>query len=326
MRFNSVCDVKQELCEGCGEVGGVGALTVKMAAGVSEPRRLAVALGVALGRGAQDFRLAVRITRSTPAAVQFSNNLSARLRGEIDVQHVGVIRAPRSLAATVPLGQERRVRPLVPGFSVAHHESTAGTIGAFVRDASGVTYILSNSHVLAKSGGAKFGDAVLQPGPADGGSLPRALVAQLRRVVNLAHGAVMDAAVAELCVGINFTPTYANQRIKQAVASVAPRAHVWKVGRTTGLTTGIVRAVGVDGVPVTYDGGVVYLDDQIEIDGEAGPFSRGGDSGSLVIDASNSPVGLLFAGSEQGGATGHGVAYANPLGPVLEAFDMTLVV
>jgi hypothetical protein len=326
MRFNSVCDVKQQLCEGCGEAGGVGALTMKTAAGVSEPRRLAVALGVALGRGAQDFRLAVRITRSTPAAVQFSDKLSARLHGEIDVQHVGVIRAPRSLATAVPLGQERRVRPLVPGYSVAHHESTAGTIGAFVEDASGAIYILSNSHVLAKSGGAKFGDAILQPGPADGGTLPRALVALVRRSVTLQHGAVMDAAVAELCAGINFTPTYANQRINPIVAGVTPRARVWKVGRTTGLTTGVVRAVGVDSVPVTYDGGVVYLDDQIEIDGEAGPFSRGGDSGSLLIDAGNNPVGLLFAGSEQGGATGHGVAYANPLAPVLGAFNMTLIV
>jgi hypothetical protein len=37
---------------------------------------------------------------------------------------------------------------------------------------------------------------------------------------------------------------------------------------------------------------------------DAGPFSRGGDSGSLVVDADNKAVALLFAGGDQGGANG----------------------
>ena len=61
------------------------------------------------------------------------------------------------------------VRPLRPGLSVAHPSVTAGTLGGFVRTGGGLA-ILSNNHVLAASDAAALGDAVLQPGPADGGA------------------------------------------------------------------------------------------------------------------------------------------------------------
>ena len=54
-----------------------------------------------------------------------------------------------------------------------------------------------------------------------------------------------------------------------------------------------------------------------------GTFSAGGDSGSLVVVDSrrtenhHRPVGLLFAGSSL-------YTIANPIGPVLDAFDVTI--
>jgi hypothetical protein len=71
---------------------------------------------------------------------------------------------------------------------------------------------------------------------------------------------------------------------------------------------------------VRYPVGLVRFDDQIEVTGVGpGPFSAGGDSGSVVYDRdTNAAVGLLFAGSERGGPGGQGLTYCNPVGVVLD--------
>jgi hypothetical protein len=110
------------------------------------------------------------------------------------------------------------------------------------------------------------------------------------------------------------------------VDDVEPDERVEKVGRTTGYTLGRVSAVEVDGVAVQYDQGLYTFDDQIEIDGVAGAFSAGGDSGSVIWrSADRAPLGLLFAGSETGGRTGGGVTFANPMATVLSVLDLQWV-
>jgi hypothetical protein len=102
-------------------------------------------------------------------------------------------------------------------------------------------------------------------------------------------------------------------------ARIALRA--WKVGRTTGVTKGTVTAVALDDVPVRLDPSTVaYFDDQIEIQGDSGAFSEGGDSGSLILDQANNPFGLLFVGSTVTGKT-----YANVLNTVLQLIDAALL-
>ena len=72
--------------------------------------------------------------------------------------------------------------------------------------------------------------------------------------------------------------------------------------------------------------GVLRFDQQIEIEGEASlPFSRGGDSGSLIVDHEVRGIGLLFAAGDQGGPNGIGLTFANPLCAVLEALKVVLV-
>ena len=55
------------------------------------------------------------------------------------------------------------------GVSTGHTGITAGTVGARVYDGAGNYYALSNNHVFANQNDAVVGDAVLQPGPYDGG-------------------------------------------------------------------------------------------------------------------------------------------------------------
>ncbi|MDZ4671905.1 MAG: hypothetical protein SH821_13620 [Phototrophicales bacterium] len=98
-----------------------------------------------------------------------------------DVMVVGNLRANAS--------PKDRFRPIIPlGVSIGHYESTAGTLGALVRDnATGEIFILSNNHVLANCNYAKKGDPILQPAPLDGGMNPADMVATLERFIPLRY-------------------------------------------------------------------------------------------------------------------------------------------
>ncbi len=267
--------------------------------------------------GAAGARVAVRLQREGDRALL--PDLGAAAAGEVDVRVIGRVRA---LASPAGAGLRGRVRPLRPGVSVAHSSVTAGTLGGFVRTAGGLA-VLSNNHVLAAGDTAAIGDAVLQPGPADGGG-PADRVATLAAFERLREGRrnLVDAAVAVLDAGVEADPGDLPGgplgRVVLAGTDVDPEDTVEKVGRTTGHTRGVVTAVEVDAVAVQFDEVVHRFDDQIEIQGLDGGFSAGGDSGSVIWRSRDrAPMGLLFAGSSTGGPQGSGVTFANPLATVL---------
>ncbi len=232
--------------------------------------------------------------------------------------------------ATLPWYQ-KMTRPLRIGASIGHFKITAGTLGAFVRDrGDGSILILSNNHVLANENRAKKGDHILQPGAFDGGQDPAQKVGELLRFVRLKKTGAnrVDCAVASIDSGIAF-----DQRTLTGLGKIAglgdpvlaDDAPVGKVGRTTGTTRGRVSAFEMDNVVVQYDLGVLKFDNQVEIEGtDAGPFSQGGDSGSLIVDGDRRAVALLFAGSDQGGPEGRGLTFANPIHAVFDALKVDL--
>jgi hypothetical protein len=250
--------------------------------------------------------------------------IEERCRGEVDVRETGPIRAQA--------GEQQRIRPLLPGFSVAHVDVTAGTIGAFVT-VGGETplRVLSNNHVLANEDQARPGDAVLQPGPYDGGRDPQDRIGAFERAVALRDSGanLVDAAIAALD-GVEAEPLDYGElgTLAGMLADPAEAGEVAKRGRTTAVTRGRVTAFELDGVQVGYTRGTLTFDDQIEIEGAGGAFSAGGDSGSLILTAEPAPraVGLLFAGSETGGPSGTGLTFANPIAAVLRELDVALVV
>jgi hypothetical protein len=82
----------------------------------------------------------------------------------------------------------------------------------------------------------------------------------------------------------------------------------------------------VDDVVVDYDLGNVRFDDQIEIEGTgSGPFSDGGDSGSLIVDSRRFALAQLFAGTDSGGRNGMGLTYATPIQTVLDSLKVDLL-
>jgi hypothetical protein len=190
--------------------------------------------------------------------------------------------------------------------------------------------ILSNNHVLANENAAKKGDAIIQPGDLDRGRNPEDVVAALARFIRLKKTGAnfVDAAVAEVGEGIASDLTKITGLGK--LAGLGPEfldegAAVAKVGRTTGRTRGKVTAFELDNIVVGYDIGDLRFDNQIEIEGSgSGPFSQGGDSGSVIVDSEKLAVGLLFAGGDSGGSNGKGLPYANPIHAVLIALKVQL--
>lgn len=195
----------------------------------------------------------------------------------------------------------RRVRPVRPGYSVGHYKITAGTIGAGCYDLSPMPgkppryYILSNNHVLANSNQASIGDPIYQPGPIDGGTAADT-VGRLARFVPIKFDGTcnaVDAAVAEVPFDMLDRDIYWNGYPASAVKAATVGQLLKKTGRTTHFTTGRVTALNAT-VNVNYGGGNVakFCNQIVTTD-----MSAGGDSGSLVLDTDNHPVGLLFAGS-----------------------------
>ena len=90
-----------------------------------------------------------------------------RIPAEVDGVPTDVVATGTLRALQAPTG---RFRPAPGGVSIGHRDITAGTLGCLVRK-GGVTYILSNNHVLANSNAASPGDPILQPGPYDGGTV-----------------------------------------------------------------------------------------------------------------------------------------------------------
>jgi hypothetical protein len=75
---------------------------------------------------------------------------------------------------------------------------------------------------------------------------------------------------------------------------------VYKVGRTTGYTEGIVTGILGTSTLEYAPNKKAHFIGQILVDAtpdNVGPFSDRGDSGSAVLNMSNEVVGLLFAGS-----------------------------
>jgi hypothetical protein len=284
-----------------------------------------MALGV-VRKGKNDFGLAVRIQKRGLENSAQVDTIKKKAKGEVDVRYIGQV----TKRVAIPWYQKMN-RPLRIGSSIGHFKITAGTLGAFVRSRDdGSVLILSNNHVLANEGKAKKGDHILQPGDFDGGDDPAQKVGELLRFARLrrAEANLVDGAVATIDGGIEFdhrTLTGLGKLAGPGDPVLADDDQVGKVGRTTGTTSGRVSAFEMDNVVVEYDLGVLRFDSQVEIESvDSGPFSQGGDSGSLIVDADRRAVALLFAGSDQGGSNGQGLTYANAIRSVLDALKVDL--
>jgi hypothetical protein len=236
---------------------------------------------------------------------------------------------------------KEKMRPARPGISIGHYLITAGTLGCLVQR-EGQVYILSNNHVLANSNNGQIGDAILQPGPHDGGTLadqigtleqfvpvsfglssgcgcsPFAFLMRLlgmaKPMVNEPGNNTVDCALAKPLSPELVNPDILGIGIPTGAAAATLGTPVQKSGRTTGLTTDQITQIDVS-VTVSYGGNnIAVFKNQLM----AGPMSQGGDSGSAVLDMNKQVVGLLFAGSTN-------TTIINPIQLVLDALQVQVV-
>jgi len=198
----------------------------------------------------------------------------------------------------------------------------SGTLGALV-SRGGNQYVLSASHVLARSDAGSAGDAIIQPGLVDSScsTASTTTVANLSQFVNLesppASTPFVDAALAQVVSGqvnplgtilelggttVNGQPTDAPPHAGSGVAPSIGLA-IAKSGRSTGLTCSTITAINAV-VNVQYQKGcgtgpsfTATFSDLVIVGGQG--FSADGDSGSLLVTQSGAdPVALLVASAD----------------------------
>jgi len=288
------------------------------------------------------------VERKLLASVLSASDLvPAQLEGiPTDVIETGRIRAWQA-----PTG---RFRPAPGGVSIGHKDITAGTLGCWVRR-NGEWVILSNNHVLANSNEAEIGDAILQPGPYDGGTNPADQIAVLKDFVPIElvglpdnpSGCSVAGGIAEFlnaiasAVGSDtrlraVSPRAAGENLVDAAIASPLRqedveAEILNIGAIAGVISGelgmAIKKMGrttgltegeIQQVDVTVN--VQYGGGRTALFKDqlmAGAMSQGGDSGSAVLDTQNQLLGLLFAGSEQS-------TIINRIEHVFSALDLTL--
>ena len=209
------------------------------------------------------------------------------------------------------------MRPARPGVSIGHYKGGAGTFGAVVYStANNEPLILSNNHVLANSTmigdqKAKIGDSIVQPATNDGLNKEIAKLAKIVPLKPQPETNVVDCALARPLNPADVDPNILEIGMVQGIVDPVVGMQIQKSGRSTGRTTGKIRAVQAT-VKVNYgDNKVLVFEDQIV----ANSMSSPGDSGSLVLDMKNRAVGLLFAGSNLS-------TVINPIKPVLETLQV----
>lgn len=312
-------------------------------------RKNVVACGVGFkeseGRITDEPCVVVSVTKKMPEAQLSPADVVPKKLGEVrtDVQETGVIRALQ--------GHTDRWRPAPGGVSIGHVDITAGTLGCLVtRDDQ--LFILSNNHVLANSNSAEKGDPIVQPGRYDGGtaddqiatledfvpinfgtSPPTCLIATgtesflnwVARLLGSSHRVMafqevparnlVDAAIAR-----PLSDDLVEKRIFEIGVLKGSRdatlgTRVKKSGRTTGFTSGVITQIDVTSQVNYGEGRIAIFEDQLM----AGAMSRGGDSGSAVLDEEDFVVGLLFAGSDT-------TTIINPIQFVLDALQVEIAV
>jgi hypothetical protein len=234
----------------------------------------------------------------------------------------------RAFVPRIPAAQ-KRLRPARPGCSIGFQfpdaqagELMAGTLSAIVT-ANGASYILSNNHVLANENALPLGTPIFQPGLLDSGNAATDRIATLARLIPLeidkpnrvdcAIAAILDANVVSSAI----LPKIGRLTSAEPIEATEGM-QVEKTGRATGYTMGAVFDVNAT-ITVQFDLGMLTFEDQLLIRGDAGAFSDGGDSGSLIVDReSGRATGLLMGGTPQ-------CAIANHITDVLQVLDVKLV-
>jgi hypothetical protein len=196
-----------------------------------------------------------------------------------------------------------KIRPVPAGYSIGT-TGGSGTLGLIVTNYPNPRqrYIFSNNHVL-NPGNTGGNIETLQPGGADRGQTGRDRIGRLYRYVPFRkQNNLIDAALSIPTRNSLLNPRYATVGVVPGhVTTYRVGERFKKVGRTTGLVTGVVDSVNTD-LQINYGGslGLLSFSNQTIIKGD-NPVSLPGDSGSVWLrQVDNYAAAVNYAGSSDG--------------------------
>ncbi len=212
-------------------------------------------------------------------------------------------------------GMRDRQEVIIGGLSGANTNLTgeSGTIGYFCTRRSKLSrrkeiHLLSNSHVFAdlRRSNVDESDVIMQPSPGEASSSrPIASLVNFSGLTfaDMNHPNHIDAAIARLwapCAHKPVIPLIGAVKGYVQKDDVEPGEAACKFGRTTGFTAGIVFSIYLD-IWIRYarTGQSAFFQDQFLIEPDLTKFTKfveQGDSGSLVVDAKQNALGLVFGG------------------------------
>ncbi|MGR9159700.1 hypothetical protein [Rhizobium leguminosarum] len=218
----------------------------------------------------------------------------------------------------IAIGRPRfHVRPAYPGIGISRVDGAQGSLGCVVRKrGENIPYILSACHVMALSSAAQAGDIILEPAGSEIAEGRLAVLADFERLRIDENSNAFDAAIARLD---------RRSDVVEAIPGIgAPRwpasdptlfQSVRKQGVSTLHTLGIVVDADMDADIIS--GGEAFAFSGVAlVVGAGGAFSKGGDSGALVVDAVTlRPVGLVIGGTARG-------TMISPLKRIFKHFDL----
>lgn len=302
------------------------------------------------GQSTDQSSLMVLVSKKYPL-----DQLSRRDRVPININ--GIVTDVVAVGQVTAQNKRRiRVRPAVGGVSIGHPAVSFGTLGTVVRDAeSNQQMILSCNHILANQNNAQLGDAILQPAEGDGGERENDTIGKLYRFIPLYYqtdaasmGSPSECGIARFLAALFNAPAIlfgAKTRLKavynkpvnfvdaalarperlndlsheiQGIGKVTGTAritvgdNVKKSGCSTGITFGEIKSIDTE-LEVNYGRDIAFFDHQLMTHA----MSKGGDSGSLLVNNEDKAAGLLFAGSET-----H--SFFNPIDRIIEALHIVI--
>jgi len=299
-------------------------------------RRISVGLSKRDGK----YVLALLVEKEDGWARQRAQEMESSHPNRVIVEVTG--KAYSSTPSSVPRGTSSE---LLPGFSIGHWRGYPGTLGGFVVVKAGSKTwagIISASHVLSNNNAAAKGDRILYPGCPDGPRTLAQLIGTLADYTLLVHyqdeesdpvntediAVVQPDNLASLpSANLVPNPKDPGRKIKLKGCVQAEQLFeylgepVYKTGRTTGLTCGILDVAKTRPPAIQLSNGRIYFYENVIAVKNQGQkaFSQPGDSGSIVYANDGMALGLIIGGSSE-------YTFASPLSSCLKAVNAELLI
>ena len=247
--------------------------------------------------------------------------------------------------SSIPIGKIKSSpqAKLVPGISIGHFRGSAGTLGGFVRISSKKemwTGIIGSSHVLSMINSGQKGEDIIQPGWPDGPRVFDNRIGTLENYTYLVHYQQKGDALNTEDIAVirplaedrlpisNLVTNPKDQKKKINLKGCLPSKElfkqlgesVYKVGRSSGFTEGILDVTNVPQYSVQLPNGRLYIFSDVAAVKNISrrPFSEPGDSGSIVYTSEGKAIGTVL-----GASSTH--SFVVPLSTSLEAVKAELL-